>query len=134
LPASDAGLFTAYAGTAPEHAATVLELLEGEVARFVADGPTEEEVAIAIGYLSGSLVLGLEDTGSRLGRLGGLMSALGRVVAVEEDLELLAGVTVDDVRRAADRVLAGPRSVAVVGPLDAPLERALSGLATTVHG
>jgi predicted Zn-dependent peptidase len=133
-PASDAGLFTAYAGTAPEHAATVLELLDGEVARFVADGPTDEEVAIAIGYLSGSLVLGLEDTGSRLGRLGGLMSALGRVVSVEEDLELLAGVTVDDVRRAADRVLAGPRSVAVVGPLDAPLERALSGLAATVHG
>jgi predicted Zn-dependent peptidase len=112
----------------------VLELLEGEVARFVADGPTDEEVAIAIGYLSGSLVLGLEDTGSRLGRLGGLMSALGRVVSVEEDLELLAGVTVDDVRRAADRVLAGPRSVAVVGPLDAPLDRALSGLAATVHG
>jgi predicted Zn-dependent peptidase len=133
-PATDSGQFTAYAGTAPEHAALVLELLDEEIHRFVADGATEAEVDIAVGYLSGSLVLGLEDTGSRLGRVGGLMSALGRIVPVEEDLAEFASVTVDHVTRAVDRVLGGPRTVAAVGPLDEALERALAGLPLTVEG
>ena len=65
--ASDAGQFTVYAGTAPEQATTVLELFDGEVGRLVGDGVTEGERDIAVGYLTGSLVLGLEDTASRLG-------------------------------------------------------------------
>ena len=124
-PASDAGQFTAYAGTAPEQAATVLALLETEVARLVDDGITAAERDISVGYLTGSLLLGLEDTGSRLGRIGGLMSALGRVVPVDEDVEALRSVTVDDVTRVVQAVLGGPRSVAVVGPPDAALVAAL---------
>ncbi len=133
-PASDAGQFTAYAGTAPEQAMTVLELLDAEVARFVAEGITPEELEIAIGYLTGSLVLGLEDTGSRLGRLGGLMSALGRVVPVEEDVAAIRAVTVDDVGAVAARILGGPRAMAVVGPLDGSLEATLARLGATVGG
>jgi predicted Zn-dependent peptidase len=133
-PASDAGQFTAYAGTAPEHAAAVLGLLEDEVARLVADGITAEELDIAIGYLTGSLVLALEDTGSRLGRLGGLMSSVGRVVPVEEDVAALRAVTVDDVGRIAAEILGGPRSVAVVGPLDGSLESALARLGVSAAG
>jgi predicted Zn-dependent peptidase len=133
-PASDSGQFTAYAGTAPEQAATVLGLLDGEVARFVEDGITQDERDIAVGYLTGSLVLGLEDTGSRLGRIGGLMSALGRVVPVEEDVAALRAVTVDDVAQVVQRVLGGPRAVAVVGPRDRAVEDLLAKLAPTVAG
>ena len=134
-PASDAGQFTAYAGTAPEQATTVLELLDGEVGRLlVADGITEDERDIAVGYLTGSLVLGLEDTASRLGRIGGLMSTLGRVVPVDEDVAGLRAVTVADVAAVVERVLGGPRSVAVVGPLDGDIEAALAGLGTTAGG
>jgi predicted Zn-dependent peptidase len=133
-PASDAGQFTAYAGTAPEQAATVLRLLAGEVDRFVRDGITQEERDIAVGYLTGSLILGLEDTGSRLGRLGGMMSALGRVVPVDEDVEALRAVTVDDVAAVVQRVLGGPRSVAVVGPQDDALDAALAELAHSSGG
>ena len=42
-PSSDGGQFTAYAGTAPEQAATVLELLDGEVGRLLDGGITEDE-------------------------------------------------------------------------------------------
>jgi len=130
-PASDAGQFTAYAGTAPEQAATVLSLLEGEVARMVDEGITPAERDIAVGYLTGSLLLGLEDTGSRLGRLGGLMSGLGRVVPVEEDVAALEAVTVDDVLAVVQQVLGGARSVAVVGPQDDGLAELLTGQGTT---
>jgi predicted Zn-dependent peptidase len=133
-PASDAGQFTTYAGTAPDQAATVLELLDREVCRLVADGITDDERDIAVGYLTGSLVLGLEDTASRLGRLGGLMSTLGRVVPVEEDVAGLRAVTVEAVADVVGRVLGGPRSVAVVGPRDAGLDRVLASLGATVGG
>ncbi len=133
-PASDAGQFTAYAGTAPEQAVTVLELLDGEVGRLLSGGITEDERDIAVGYLTGSLVLGLEDTASRVGRLGGLMSTLGRVVPVAEDVAGLRAVTVADVAAVIQRVLGGPRSVAVVGPLDEGIETALAGLGTTAGG
>ncbi len=133
-PASDSGHFTAYAGTAPEQAATVLELLDGEVGRLVEDGITADERDIAVGYLSGSLVLGLEDTASRLGRLGGHMSTLGRVVPVDEDLAALRALTVDEVNAVARRVLGGPRSVATVGPRDRALEEVLAGSSPTPGG
>ncbi len=133
-PASDAGQFTAYAGTAPEQASTVLELLDGEVRRFVDDGITQDERDIAVGYLTGSLVLGLEDTASRLGRIGGLMTALGRVVPIEEDVDALRAVTVADVADIVQRVLGGPRSVAIVGPRDDALEGVLAGIASTSAG
>ncbi len=34
------------------------------------DGITDQELAVAAGYLEGSMLLGLEDSGSRMGRLG----------------------------------------------------------------
>ena len=117
-----------------EQAATVLELLDREVGRLVAEGITEGERDIGVGCLSGSLVLGLEDTASRLGRIGGLMSALGRVVSVEEDVAGLRAVTVADVAAVVDQVLGAPRSVAVVGPLEGDIEAALAGLGATAGG
>jgi len=130
-PASDAGQFTAYAGTAPESAPTVIGLLDTEVRRLVDGGVTADELEIAVGYLAGSLVLGLEDTASRMGRIGSQMSSLGRTVPVEDDVAALRSVTRDDVARVAAEILGGPRSVAVVGPLDAGLDRALAGLGVT---
>ena len=62
------------------------------------------------------------------------MSTLGRVVPVEEDVAGLRAVTVADVAAVVERVLGGPRSVAVVGPLDEGIETALAGLGTTAGG
>ena len=62
------------------------------------------------------------------------MSALGRVVSVEEDVEALRSVTVDDVATVVQRVLGGPRSVAVVGPQDDALDRALAAFDTPSRG
>ncbi len=131
-PSSDAGQFTAYAGTAPEQATVVLDLLVAEVDRLVADGITQDERDIAVGYLTGSLVLGLEDTGSRLGRTGSLMSALGRVIPIDEDVAALQAVTVEDVAAVVQRLLGGPRAVAVVGPRDDGLNRVLARLGVAV--
>ena len=88
-----------------------------ELDRLVADGITDEELAIAIGYLTGAYEMGLEDTGARMSRLGGMLATLGRVIPVDEQLARWEAVTHADVRRVIDRVYGAGRPVTVsVGP------------------
>src|SRR4051812_43675106 len=65
-----AGAFSVYAGCSKKRVPEVLRLIREELARVAADGITAEEVARGRGQLKGGMVLGLEDTGSRMSRLG----------------------------------------------------------------
>ena len=64
------------------------------------------------------MLLGLEDTGSRMGRLGGSMIVRDEVVSIEEHLSRIRAVTKDDVARVYERIFTAPRTVAAVGPFD----------------
>ncbi len=72
---------------------------------------------MALGYLEGSMLLGLEDSGSRMARLGSGVSTRDEVISVDEHLRRIRAVTRDDVSRVLHRVFDGPRAVAAVGPL-----------------
>jgi predicted Zn-dependent peptidase len=101
----------------PEHAGDVRHLVGRELDRLVADGITDDELAIAVGYLAGAYELGLEDTGARMSRLGGMLATLGRVVPVDEQVARWEAVTHADVRRVLDRVYGASAPVTVaVGP------------------
>jgi predicted Zn-dependent peptidase len=114
---TDAGAWTVYAGSMPEHAGDVHRLVEGELDRLVADGITADELAIAVGYLTGAYEMGLEDTGARMSRLGGMLSTLGHVIPVDEQLARWERVSHADVRRVVDRVYGANKPVTVsVGP------------------
>lgn len=115
---ADAGLAGVYAGTSPARVGELLEVIDEEVAKLVASGVGEGELAVAKGYLEGSLLLGLEDTGSRMSRIGRSLMALDEVVPVEEQLARIRAVTGDDVAAVAARVYGGPRSLAVIGDVD----------------
>jgi predicted Zn-dependent peptidase len=72
---------------------------------------------VAKGYLEGSTVLGLEDSGGCMSRIGKAVLVHGDVIEVEEVLARYRAVTRADVQRAIERVLGpGERTVAVVGP------------------
>jgi len=114
---ADAGALTVYAGTAPSNVADVLDLVDGELKRMLAEGLDPDDLAVALGYLTGSYVIGLEDTASRMSRLGAQLTVLGRVRPLEEQIERYRAVTPADAARAIERVLGGPRCLAVVGPL-----------------
>ncbi|HEX9258744.1 MAG TPA: pitrilysin family protein [Acidimicrobiales bacterium] len=118
-PASyaDAGALTVYAGTAPSTASLVLDLVDEQLTKLRTDGITDDELAVAKGYLTGSFLLGLEDTTSRMARLGGLLTTTGAIRPVDEQLARWEAVTQDDVCRVVARVLDGPRSLAALGPL-----------------
>ncbi len=115
---ADAGTAGIYAGTAPSRLPEVLSVIDDEVAKLVASGVTEGELAVAKGFVEGSLVLGLEDSGSRMARLGRSLMARDEVVTVEDQLARIRAVTADDVAAVAARVFGGPRALAVIGHVD----------------
>jgi predicted Zn-dependent peptidase len=115
---ADSGLAGIYAGTNPTRLPDLLAVLDDQVAKLVADGVTSHELDLAKGYLEGSLVLGLEDSGSRMGRLGRALVSRDEIVTLDEQLDRLRSVTLDDAARVATRVFGGPRSLAVIGPVD----------------
>jgi predicted Zn-dependent peptidase len=113
---SDAGLLAFYAGTAPKNAAQVVELFGAALDSLGNGGLSERELAIAKGQLRGSTVLGLEDTGARMGRLGRGQLVHGEVPSLDELLAKIDAVTLDDVVRVGATLAAAPRAVAGIGP------------------
>ncbi|MGY1746579.1 M16 family metallopeptidase [Blastococcus sp. SYSU D00695] len=110
------GSFSVYAACSPKRVPEVLRLVREELARVAADGLTAEEVARARGQLRGGLVLGLEDTGSRMSRLGKSELAHGEYVPVREVLTRIDAVDPEQVGTVAADLLTRPTCLAVVGP------------------
>ncbi len=118
---SDAGLFATYLGTSPARIDEALAVLREELDQVVED-VRAVEVDRARRALSGQLVLALEDTGSRMVRLGRQVVDGDQIVTVEEALANIDAVDLDAVRAVAGRVLGQPRVASIVGPF-APEER-----------
>ena len=114
---SDGGELVVYAGTAPSRFDEVFRLIGAELARFAAEGPTEEELAVAKGFLEGSALLGTESVVGTMAGNGRALLNHDEVIGVEAHVARYRAVRVEDVCRVAARVLGGARSVAVVGPV-----------------
>jgi predicted Zn-dependent peptidase len=114
----EAGLLGIYAGTSPARATTVLQLIDQELDRLLQEEIPDHELAVARGHVKGSLVLSLEESFSKMSRIGRSQLIHGEVLTLAELVERTAAVTAADVRRVIERVVAGPRTLAVVGPFD----------------
>jgi zinc protease len=105
------------AGVAPENVERTLASIDAEIARMVADGVTSAELEDSQRYLVGSMPRMLETNG---GIASFLQSAEFFGLGLDFDRRLpglLEGVGVDDVRRAAVRLLDPSRATIVVaGP------------------
>ncbi len=113
---SDAGVFQMYAGTQPEHADEVRGLMMTELHKLVADGITDEELEVAVGYLTGAFELGLEDTGARMARNGGLLLTSGTVRPIDQQVARWAAVDQSAVNDVIRDVLTADQIVVTVGP------------------
>jgi predicted Zn-dependent peptidase len=119
---SDVGLTGAYVGTTPTKVDLACRVMIDEIERLAGD-LGDDEVERTIASLIGAVVLALEDTGSRMTRLGQLACAGQDLYGVDEAVARIERVTADEVRQVAADVLAAPRSVAVVGPFDEDPDR-----------
>ena len=72
------------------------------------DGITEDECRIAKGSLRGGLVLGLEDSGSRMNRIGRSELNYGEHRSIADTLDQIDAVTLDEVNAVARQLLTRP--------------------------
>ena len=115
---SDSGTFGAYAGCLPGKVDQVIELTAATLAEVARTGLTPEELERGKGQAKGSIVLGLEDTGSRMTRIGHADLSLGELTSIDETLRRIDAVTAEDIAREAARVLAAPKELTVIGPFE----------------
>ncbi|HEX3781587.1 MAG TPA: pitrilysin family protein [Pseudonocardiaceae bacterium] len=113
---ADTGMLSVYVGAHPDRLGAVAGVLRTVLAGVAEHGLTEAEVARGIGQLRGGLVLGLEDSGSRMSRIGKGELNYADYLSVEETLGRIEAVTVHDVAKLAGELLRRPFAGAVVGP------------------
>jgi predicted Zn-dependent peptidase len=115
---AETGMFGVYAGCQPAKAAEVLEICREQLDLVATGGITAEELTRGKGQLAGALVLGLEDTGSRMSRLGKAELVYGEILTVDELLARIKAVTLEQVLEVATSVLSAKQTLAVIGPFD----------------
>ena len=113
---ADAGVVGVAVGCLPGKYDAVLETVRGELAKVAAEGLTEEEVERGKGQLKGGLVLGLEDSGSRMSRIGKAELVYDELLTIDEVVGRIEAVTLDDVSELARELFTQPEVLAVVGP------------------
>ncbi|MFF3671264.1 M16 family metallopeptidase [Microtetraspora malaysiensis] len=113
---ADTGQFGIYVGCLPSKIDDVLKICRDELSRILAEGITAEEITRGKGQMRGGLVLGLEDTGSRMSRIGKSELVYEELMSVDEVLARIEAVTPEDVSAVAQDILTRPLTLAVIGP------------------
>ncbi|WP_134767470.1 pitrilysin family protein [Nocardioides sp. 1609] len=113
---ADAGVVGVSVGCLPSKLDEVLATVRLELSRVAADGITEDELVRGKGQLRGGLVLGLEDSASRMIRLGKAELVHDELLEIDEVMAKIDAVTLEEVRTIAADVFARPEVLAIVGP------------------
>lgn len=116
---ADIGHLAVYAGCQPDKLGEVAGVIREVLDQVAVDGLTDAEVARAKGQLRGGLVLGLEDTASRMSRIGKNELNYGRYLGVADTVARIDAVTTEEVCALARTLLrrpGGAAAAAVVGP------------------
>ncbi len=115
---SDAGVFGLYGACSPAKARQVADLMLEELRSVAVNGVTEDEIRRAHGQLSGGSALALEESETRMSRLGRAEITLGEFTDLDESLRRLYLVTAKDVQNLARDLLNQPLSLSAVGAVD----------------
>ena len=113
---ADAGLVGVSVGCLPGKLDDVLATVRAELAKVAADGITQEELDRGKGQLKGGLVLGLEDSGARMSRLGKAELVYDELLSIDEVIDRVDAVTLEDVQAISSDLFSQPEILAIVGP------------------
>jgi len=122
------GTLAFYAGCKVEKAEEVIKLMR-EISESVAQhGLTAEEISRAKGAVTGGLILGQEDTGSRMSRIGKSELVYGEIMSFDDILAKVRSVTPEQVHQLARDLFTAPATLALVGPFrsSAKFEKVIS--------
>src|SRR4029450_12593128 len=113
-PYADTGLFYIYAATARSQAAAALQLIE-EIVAGTPSSVTQRELDRVRTQARAGLLMSLETPWGQAHYVARQGAVPGRLVDPAEVVEALLAVTLDDVREAGARMLAGPCARATIG-------------------
>lgn len=116
---ADTGAQGVYLGTNPAKVEEAVDAVGAQLCKLVQEGITADELRQAKGYLTGATLLGLEDTGARMSRLGRANITGQTLLSFDEIIAKIDAVTLDDVAQVADLTISGDQAIALVGPVDA---------------
>ena len=119
MPFVETGANAIYVGTTPTQAPEVLKLIRSELEKIVAAGLTVQELDRAKGHVRGSLALSLEDSNSRMSRLGRNELTGIEHLSVDDVIAKIDSVTLDDTIEVAEAMYSGPFVLGAVGPFEA---------------
>ena len=113
---ADAGAFCVGAGCLPGKLGDVLKVVRTELAKLADEGITADELARSKGQLRGGLVLGLEDSASRMSRIAKSELLYDDLPSIAETIRRVDAVTLADVHELARTLFRRPETLAIVGP------------------
>lgn len=115
VPMDYAALFMGQTATRADRAGQTLQLVEQEIRRIAAEGPTADELAKAKSFLKGSFALRFDTSSKIASQLVAIqLDDLG-IDYINKRNDLVDAVTLTDVQRVAKRLLDGGMLVTLVG-------------------
>jgi predicted Zn-dependent peptidase len=116
---SDSGCLSVYAGLSPSTVRQVIDLILEEFRQLKEQPIGIEELTRAKDHLKGSVMLGLESTGSRMSNIARQAIYFGRFFTMDEMVEEVNKVTADDVQRVCQEFFTTDQiAVTVLGNLN----------------
>lgn len=113
----DTGSTVVFAGVDPKRTGQTIQAILDEVERLRQTPVPEQEITKAKEFTKGRLLLGLEDSRSVAGWLGGQELSSGRILSVDEVVANIEAVTAADIQRVARELFTPEKlNLAIVGP------------------
>ncbi len=112
----DGGLFGIYAGTGEDEIEELIPVVCDELSKLSL-GVLDQEVARARAQIKASILMGLENTGTRCEQLAQQILVYGRPLPVEEIVGRIEAVEAGGVRRIAERLASSRLTLASLGPV-----------------
>jgi predicted Zn-dependent peptidase len=113
-PFADTGLFYTYAATAKNSSAEASQLIDSVIAEATGDA-TQRELDRVRTQARAGLLMSLETPWGQASYAARQLAVYGRLIEPAEVLERLAAVTLDEVRAAGARMIAGGAARATIG-------------------
>ncbi|MGL5826497.1 MAG: M16 family metallopeptidase [Nocardioides sp.] len=113
---ADSGLVGVAAGCLPGKLDAVLGTIRAELGKVAHQGITADELERGKGQLRGGLVLGLEDSSSRMSRIGKAELLNDDLLTIDEVIARIDAVALDEVNALAAELFGQRELLAIVGP------------------
>ncbi len=111
----DTGMFTIYAAYNPSSESEIRRRIDEVVNEFAENGATEDEFIRAKKQMITSVIMSFESSSSRMPYIARGELIYGRVLELDELIELVDDITLEEVNALAARILTGERSICIVG-------------------